>query len=473
MNAKEFNRVFKLEVLDAKSPSFCGAKWYNATLHLHAGWTTSCYHNPPHSIDLEEIKTNPSAVHNTKIKKQQRRMMQQGEKPLNCQYCWSMEEAAPDSISDRVLQSQKSSIERLDAAFNGDWNADYDLDYLEISFDRTCQMGCAYCSPAISSSWARDIRRNGPYVNLPTDLRHHYISPADDVSVYKFGDENPYADAFFKWWETDLHKSLKILRITGGEPMMSGHTWRLLEWLRDNPNKSSCAIHMSTNLAYDADTLTRFLDLCDQINLPIEVWTSAESVGSKTEYVRDGQIWKQWEENFDRVLAHPSISQVGLLASPSVPVIDGFSEFLYWVLEKKKKLPPDRLLLSVNVVVFPTFQNIVVLPGEVRKKYMDEIEYFLARPDARRFLNSFDLNQIERFHAYLKNIRDPHKELTEGQGNSNSISFDNKTYDNQSDLIEQQKLQVDFKSFFTQFDQRRKKDFSTTFPNLSDWYNNI
>jgi hypothetical protein len=230
---------------------------------------------------------------------------------------------------------------------------------------------------------------------------------------------------------------------------------------------------MSTNLAYDADTLTRFLDLCDQINLRIEVWTSAESVGSKTEYVRDGLIWKQWEENFDRVLAHPSISQVGLLTSPSVPVIDGFGEFLYWVLEKKKKLPLDRLLLSVNAVVFPTFQNIVVLPGELRKKYMDEIEYFLARPAARRFLNSFDLNQIERFHAYLKNIRDPHKELTEGQGNSNSISFDNKTYDNQSDLIEQQKLQADFKSFFTQYDQRRKKDFSTTFPNLSDWYNNI
>jgi len=34
-------------------------------------------------------------------------------------------------------------------------------------------------------------------------------------------------------------------------------------------------------------------------------------------------------------------------------------------------------------------------------------------------------------------------------------------------------LQADFKSFFTQFDQRRDKDFTTTFPNLSDWYNNL
>jgi len=466
-------KTFKLKILDTKSPSFCGAKWYNATMHFFAGWTTSCYHNPPHAINLEEIKINPSAIHNTQIKKQQRRMMQRGQKPLNCQFCWAMEEAAPENTSDRVLYSQMSSIERLDAAFAGDPDADYDLDYLEVAFDRTCQLGCAYCAPVISSTWARDVRRNGPYINLPSDLRNHYTSTADDVAVYKFGDENPYADAFFKWWETDLHKSLKIIRITGGEPMMSGHTWRLLEWLRDNPNKSSCTIHMSTNLAYDTNTLTRFLDLCDQINLHIEVWTSVEAVGDKTEYVRDGLIWQQWEENFDRVLAHPSIGRVGLLTSPSAPVIDGFGEFLYWVLEKKKNLPSDRLWLSVNPVRFPTFQSIVVLPYELRKKYTDEVESFLAQPDVNKFFNSFDLDQVRRFHAYLSNIRDPHKELAPGQDNSNSISFDNKTYDNQTDLIEQQKLQADFKSFFKQYDQRRNKDFITAFPNLSDWYNTL
>jgi len=266
---------------------------------------------------------------------------------------------------------------------------------------------------------------------------------------------------------------LKILRITGGEPMMSGHTWKLLEWLRDNPNKSSCTIHISTNLAYDTDTLTRFLDLCDQINLHIEVWTSVESVGEKTEYVRDGLSWQQWEENFDRVLAHPSISRVGLLTSPSVPVIDGFGEFLHWVLEKKKNLPSNRLWLSVNPVRFPTFQSIVVLPYELRKKYMDEIESFLVQPSTRKFFNFFDLDQVRRFHAYMTNIRDPHKELSPDQDTPNSISFDNSTYDNQTDLIEQQKLQADFKSFFKQYDQRRDKDFTTTFPNLSDWYNNL
>jgi organic radical activating enzyme len=407
-------KIFKLKVLDTKSPSFCGAKWYNASIHLHAGWTTSCHHNPPHAINLEEVRNNPSALHNTPIKKEQRAMMQRGEKPLNCQFCWVMEETSPESVSDRVLFSEMSSLPRLDAAFNGDPNADYDLDYLEISFDRTCQLGCAYCSPAISSTWARDIRRAGPYKNLESDLRQTYISSCDDVSVYKFGDENPYAEAFFKWWETDLHKSLKILRITGGEPMMSGHTWKLLEWLRDNPKKSSCHIHMTTNLAYDSETLDRFLDICSQLDNHIEIWSSNESIGEKSEYVRDGISWQQWEENVDKVIQHPAISQFGICTTPSVPSIDGFVEFLEWALEKKKNLPstlsPGRMMISVNPLRWPTFQNIVVLPDNLRSEYAKKLDTFLSESDFNNFFGDYTVNQLRRFSVYLNNVVDPHKE---------------------------------------------------------------
>ena len=50
---------YKQQILDPKSASFCGAKWYNATIWLGSGMTTSCHHPLPHKIDLEEIKKNP------------------------------------------------------------------------------------------------------------------------------------------------------------------------------------------------------------------------------------------------------------------------------------------------------------------------------------------------------------------------------------------------------------------------------
>ena len=65
----ETNLNFKRNVLDTKSASFCGAKWYNATIWLGSGMTTSCHHPPAHKVDLEGVKNNPKLLHNTPEKK--------------------------------------------------------------------------------------------------------------------------------------------------------------------------------------------------------------------------------------------------------------------------------------------------------------------------------------------------------------------------------------------------------------------
>ena len=106
-------KEWKIKNLDSKSSSFCGAKWYNASMWLFTGMTTSCHHNPPHQIDLEEIKTNPKALHNTTVNKNEREMMQRGEKPINCQFCWVMEQTDPDGLADRTWLSTPSSEKEL------------------------------------------------------------------------------------------------------------------------------------------------------------------------------------------------------------------------------------------------------------------------------------------------------------------------------------------------------------------------
>ena len=108
---------YRKEVLDTKSKSFCGAKWYNATIWLGHGGTTSCHHPPAHQIDLEDIKENPSAIHNSKHKKKMRQMMQEGTRPKECEYCWKIEDIGRDSISDRVYKSKIYTDKELDDAY--------------------------------------------------------------------------------------------------------------------------------------------------------------------------------------------------------------------------------------------------------------------------------------------------------------------------------------------------------------------
>ena len=96
---------FKHTVLDKLSSSFCAAKWYNATIWLGSGQTTSCHHPPAHAIDVETIKLNPSAIHNTAQKKDDRAKMQPGARPAGCEYCWKIEDMGRDAISDRVYKT--------------------------------------------------------------------------------------------------------------------------------------------------------------------------------------------------------------------------------------------------------------------------------------------------------------------------------------------------------------------------------
>ena len=225
---------YKQRVLDTKSASFCGAKWYNATIWLGSGQTTSCHHPLPHKIDAEAVLQHPPLLHNTPEKKEHRRLMQAGQRPSGCEYCWRIEDSSATAISDRPYKSMIYSEEELNDAFNTPYVFDTNLRTLEIAFDRTCNFACSYCNPAFSTTWVKDIKTNGPYTDLVSDGRNHYTHLHDSSQLFGFSDTNPYVEAFFKWWESDLHKTLRELRITGGEPLMSGHTWKLLEWFEAN-----------------------------------------------------------------------------------------------------------------------------------------------------------------------------------------------------------------------------------------------
>ena len=58
---------YKKRVLDSKSRSFCGAKWYYATIWLNTGQTTACHHPLPHQVDAVAVKNNPALFTHTLV----------------------------------------------------------------------------------------------------------------------------------------------------------------------------------------------------------------------------------------------------------------------------------------------------------------------------------------------------------------------------------------------------------------------
>jgi pyruvate-formate lyase-activating enzyme len=452
--ANETDLQYKRRVIDIKSDSFCGAKWYNATIWLGSGQTTSCHHPLPHQVSVEAVETNPKALHNTPEKKHQRAQMQRGERPSGCEYCWKIEDMhkgpvgdVAEPISDRVYKTVIYSDQDLDHAYRTPADQDVDLQTLEIAFDRTCQFACSYCNPAFSSTWVKDIKQHGPYADLVSDGRNHFTHAHNSSQLYKFGETNPYVGAFHRWWESDLHRTLKELRITGGEPLMSAETWKLIEWFKTNKGKSKARLAINSNLGTDVD-VDRLLAAIDGVE--VDLYTSNESMGLHAEYIRDGLVWQDWCNNVEKLLQSQKFRGLHVMCTVNALCLDSLDQFLDVVMNWKLEYGRDAINFSLNILRFPSFQSLTVLPDNMRNIYYNRLNDFAAQYIQLNLMHEFEFNQLTRLIDYVDVVQKPHEEA-----------------------ISQSILQRDFKNFYTQYDQRRGKDFCTTFPNLAEWYNTL
>ena len=444
----ETHREFKARMIDPVSESFCGAKWYNATIWLGSGMTTSCHHPPAHKVDVDEVKFNPRALHNSSQKKQDRADMLTGVRPKGCEYCWKIEDIKRDNISDRVYKSVIYSDKLLQDAYNTPPEDDVNLRTLEIAFDRTCQFACSYCNPAFSTTWVKDIKKNGAYAGLESDGRNHFTHEHNEASLYKYSETNPYVEAFFKWWESDLHETLQELRITGGEPLMSGHTWDLFDWFKENKGKSKTRIAINSNLGFESEKVEKLLDAAEHLEL--DLYTSNESMGLQAEYIRDGLEWKQWTANVELLIRSGKLRGLHVMNTINALCLESLPEFLTWMLEWKSKFGRDFPNFTLNILRFPSFQSPLVLPDEIREHHKQRLQDWLSNFRNHAMLHEHEINHVQRLIDYLDVVKTPHRET-----------------------FEMPKLHNDFKQFYSQYDQRRGKDFTATFPTLAEWYNGL
>jgi organic radical activating enzyme len=318
---------------------------------------------------------------------------------------------------------------------------------LEIAFDRTCQFACSYCNPAFSSTWVKDIKRNGSYTGLVSDGRNHFTHAHESSQLYRYGETNPYVEAFFQWWESDLHRTLDELRITGGEPLMSADTWRLIEWFKTNKGKSTTRLAINSNLGTDVD-LDRLLS--STAGMEIDLYTSNEAVGTQAEYIRDGLVWDDWANNVERLLDSGQFRGIHVMCTINALCLDSLDQLLETMLQWKTEYGREALSFTLNILRFPSFQSPLVLPDHLRTQYKDRLQAWLDANRTNEFLHEHERNHLQRLIDYLDVVKTPH-----------------------SEAFDMPKLLNDFKQFFSQYDSRRSKRFDTAFPALAEWYNTL
>jgi organic radical activating enzyme len=433
-------------------PALCLAKWKQVSLHLPTGLNNSCYHPPLHVIPIESIVRNPSALHNTEHKKEQRRLMLNNERPTECSYCWAMEDNG--KLSDRHYRSGEPWAQKdFGKIVSADWQDDIVPSYVEVNFNHACNLKCSYCSPQFSSSWQQEVDQSGGY---PTSTEHnapsHFAGRNRPIPVRE---DNPYVDAFWAWWPT-LYPELEHFRMTGGEPLLDKNTYRVFDYVLANPSPK-LHLNVTSNFSVDEKSWQKYKgyvkELCEGEKIEhFMQYVSLDSFGTQAEYIRHGLDFDLLWDRVNQFLTEiPGRNSVTFIITMNNLSVTGLPNLFAGILGLRKiySTTYQRVWFDTPVLRTPAWQSLQLLP----ESYVDQLEQLWAwmirqmETEQTRFhgFKDYELARLDRDIAWMR----------DGQKLDPAYVVQNK---------------ADFYRFFSEHDRRRGTDFLTTFPEMTAWW---
>ena len=436
------------EELNKVSPSFCLAKWFNVSLHIPTGKTHSCYHPPAHQIPIDEVVIDVSALHNTEYKKQQRKLMLEGQRPSECNFCWQIEDSG-DQLSDRAYRSkdvyEDGLIEEAQAlGFEGNAIPRY----VEVNFNQACNFKCSYCSPHLSTAWQQDIETNGPYIL--TDRWHNDLTWVKRLNIDN-GPDNPYLKAFWDWMPV-VYPKLQTFRMTGGEPLMDKNTFKMFDYVYEHPHPS-LNLSITSNCCPPGNQWNKFMislkkitekDAIDHFML----FCSLDSWGAQAEYIRNGMDFDLLYKNITDYLANSNKHSLTFIITFNALSYTGFVEYIKNIHELRKKFSNDRQLIWFDVPQLndPDFLNPKLFP-EMIVELEKAVEYMLSNREGlfnhHKGFKDFEVSKVQRLIDWIKS----------DTGFNKDIAMKN------------------FYKFFAEQDKRTGKTFVDVFPELTNFWN--
>jgi len=440
-------RVIKI---NSVSPTFCIAKWKQSTTTLYNGMTHSCHHPVQHKIDLEQLNHSVTALHNTPVKIAAREQMLDGVQPAECDYCWNIENLGLGHFSDRHYKSANAGLglwQTFDEVVASGTGPEINPAYLEIAFENICNFKCSYCSPDVSSRWTEEIEHHGPYVLADGHRQHDlvWLRESGRFPIHHSA-PNPYIEKFWQWWPS-LYESLDTFRITGGEPLLSENTWKIIDWVRAHPRPDFKLI-INTNMGVPRRLIERLCEAVRDLDGKIanfSIATSAESTGAAAEYSRWGLKWQTFTDNVQYFFKNtPSTAHISFMTTVNVLSVGTFADFLRFLLDLRARYDLDRRCsrtnFSISYLRWPAHQCLVHLPPAIKQKFALSCAQVAAEgaPDDAR-LDTFYLEETQQLQRLIDfmNSREPDPSS-----------------------------QKNFVTFFKEYDRRRGCSLSDTFPEL-------
>ena len=245
------------------------------------------------------------------------------------------------------------------------------IEFLEVGFGNYCNLACLSCNSTLSTSWHDDEVS----LNTMVDKKlQRVVFPKLDNLKFK-PDEHTL-------------KSLKIIKFTGGEPMINPEFVKFIELICTEGHPENISLEIYTNCSYIPSSklltdLSKFKNI--QLNLSIDAY------GKANDYIRYGSVWqadkkqtvsnaidfwlssaKQYKNIY--VTMSTTLSILNILEIPSLVeswlekfITDGNSELLY----KSDDLQHYEGFFKIQPAHDPNYINVNSLPKEFYQDILD------------------------------------------------------------------------------------------------------
>ena len=298
---------------------YCNLKWDMAGINLSDQSIAQCCRTDWLPYDLEAGKENIIEIFNAPHVIEERNQTLDGVVPIGCKNCVEYENKGIQIQND--LLTTRQNIEHTTTRMSV---LPTRIDFVLHNF---CNLTCVYCGPIFSSSWTKDIIKNGAYktktISIKDEVRNK-ISLKDYESSSSF----EILKSIVKHPDFKLVKKITLL---GGEPLINPYLLNVVKDILDN--NPTVELWITTGLGL-ADK--RFFSIIDQLKQldtrgQIGMNVSAETTGNTFELIRYGVTWADFThrvKHLIKVFTHDNISIMTVLF---ILGIFDYKNFLQWL----------------------------------------------------------------------------------------------------------------------------------------------
>jgi hypothetical protein len=289
----------------------------------------------------------------------------------------------------------------------------------------------------------------GPYAtSTPHNSLDHFTG---NRRIIPAREHNPYVEAFWVWWPT-LYPELKHFRMTGGEPLMDRNTYRVFDYVLENP-KSDLHLNVTSNFSVEDQLFEKYMSYVKRLcNANIEhfmQYVSLDGWGTQAEYIRHGMdfdlVWSRVDQYLTQVPSYNSLTFIITMNNLSV---SSLQQLLKGILELRRKHSTtyQRVWFDTPVLREPAWQSLQILPEsyvqrlESVRDWMSE--HLTTESDPYNGFKDYEVARLDRDIAWMRRAQ---------------------TQDHST-------AQADFYRFFSEHDRRRGTDFLQTFPEMRSWW---